>query len=459
MSNVIIEFLVLGLVHLLFMLSIYFALLRGKKSSIASPEFLYVVFSFSHIFSLLFFAFNREFFNDYLRLDFHQNYENIMVVVFLKILIDLCYLATSFLLKKPFLVNLFLMPNRITGLDFDPRLGNILKWFGYLLALLGVWFMFIVIQRAGGLLNLWLNLSERSLLLQGAGVSLILSETFLQFSAFVLFLFSIHHRRTYFAFSIVLIFSGILAMIGGRSPVIFLWFMTFLTYFTFFSMFKLKLRYYGIGVIILILAVSIGKLREPESVILFAQNPSEFFVEATFEIPRHAAPYLSKIRRHVVILDYFDNHDFWYGEQYYSLLTSVIPRALYADKPVIDGGRLVRSMYDGGHTLPVMKIDEVPNTGWPEGNMAGFMNFGYLGLLLFTMMSALFIKNLYLISRRSSFGLFFIYIYTVFMGPMALDPYSIFRYVGYLVPVIIILLSFRFFIFIRDLIYIRRPTY
>ena len=164
-------------------------------------------------------------------------------------------------------------------------------------------------------------------------------------------------------------------------------------------------------------------------------------------------PYFSKIRKDAVILDYFDNHSYWYGEQYKTLLTAFIPRSLYEDKPIVDGGRLVYSMYFGNDVLPVMKIDAVPKTGWPEGNMAGFMNFGYVGLVLFTIFSALFIKNLYLISKKYSYSLFFIYLFTVFMGPMALDPYSIFRFVGYLVPVILILLFFRFFIFIRDLCY------
>jgi hypothetical protein len=449
-DNVILAFLLLGLVHLLLMSLIFFFLIRKKSYGLSSPEFLYVLFSFLHIFSLLVFSLDKSLFQNYLRVDFDSNYEKIVLSIILKILIDLIYLTISICHKKPFLVGLYVLPYKVTGIDFNPRMGKILKLFGYLIAFLGLLLLFIGIERSGGLVFLWLNIAQRAILFEESGIFLLIAETLLQFSAFILYLYYIYNKKFYFSVFLILLFSISLALIGGRSPVIFLLYVIILTHFTFFSKFKFKLSFAVIFLCFLVLALGVGKLRESNALTLLKKSPQEFIVETLVELPRHVAPYFSKIRRDLVIINYFDEHSYWYGQQYYTLLTSVIPRVFYEDKPVIDGGRLVSAMRSSNNVSPVMKIDEVPKSGWPEGNMAGFMNFGYFGLILFTAVVSLLIKNLYLISKRYSYSLFFIYLFTVFLGPVGLDPYSIFRFIGYIGPIILMLLFFRFFIFLRD---------
>jgi len=143
-------------------------------------------------------------------------------------------------------------------------------------------------------------------------------------------------------------------------------------------------------------------------------------------------PYVSKIRRHVVILDYFEKNDFWMGKQYLTLLTAFIPRSVYSDKPVVDGGRLVLGMFQGYDVSPLSSVEELPTTGWPEGNLSGYMNFGVPGFVFLTILNALLVKNLYLAIPKFQ-PLLFVYLSSSFLGIITVDPYSIFKFMSFLI--------------------------
>lgn len=96
---------------------------------------------------------------------------------------------------------------------------------------------------------------------------------------------------------------------------------------------------------------------------------------------------IGRLERDIVILNYFDTHDYWQGRSYLGLLYAPIPRSLMENKPPNDTGMYLRYMALGYDVTPPVPVRDLAGSGWPEGNWAGYMNFGVTGFVVWFFVS------------------------------------------------------------------------
>jgi hypothetical protein len=408
-----------------------------------SPEILYTLFGFLHVVSLFYFSLNPDEFQRFLRLEIEPSLDAVYQVCFFKILIDIVYLIVSVSYSGKAGAGFITTFMRISRLDIALRSIPEIKAFALLLFFVGLIFTYLLINYAGGLAHLWVNIGMRSDLFEGSGAYLTIARNSLQFSGFLLFIVYAMRRKVLVGVFWVILVGVFLGLTGSRSSFIFLVFAAALFYYS-----KIKEPRFSLNLIIcffvfMVLFASLGKLRHNS--ISDYGGPLNFVSSAVTEMPSHLVDYVSQLRRDVVILRYFGDHEFWYGDQYRSLLMAPLPRNYFPEKPVLDGGRYVVGMYEGLSVEPVMKLKKLPTTGWPEGNMAGYMNFGLVGLIAYTIISAVIVKSVYVSSLVGSLALNFLYAYVVFIVPVTFDPYGMFKFALYLAT--LFLFGLFFFVF------------
>ncbi|MGV8833392.1 MAG: O-antigen polymerase [Devosia sp.] len=97
------------------------------------------------------------------------------------------------------------------------------------------------------------------------------------------------------------------------------------------------------------------------------------------------------VRTSALIARVPERHDFLYGSSYLSLLTGMIPRSVWPDKPSISLGPWVKSELYGLRTQ---------NNGWPPGMVAeAYFNFGYTGIPLVMFLFGAGLRLLYAFVR------------------------------------------------------------
>ena len=391
-----------------------------------SPEILYTLFGFLHVASMFYFSLNPDEFQRFLGLDIEPSLDAVYQVSFFKILIDIVYLIVTVFYSGKAGAGFITSFMRISRLDIALRSIRELKAFALLLFFVGLIFTYLLINYAGGLTHLWANIGMRSELFEGSGLYFTIARNSLQFSGFLLFITCAMRGKVLAGVFWIILVGAFLGLTGSRSSFVFLVFAAALFYYSMIKKSRISLKLTICFFVLIVLFASLGKLRHNS--ISDYDDPLNFVSSAIIEMPRHLAPYVSQLRRDVVILEYFENHEFWYGAQYLSLLMAPLPRNYFPAKPVLDGGRYVTGMYVGLTVEPVMKLWELPITGWPEGNMAGYINFGLLGLIAYTIISAVIVKSVYISSLVGSLTLNFLYAYVVFIVPLTLDPYGIFKF-------------------------------
>mgnify|MGYP001110192343 CR=1 FL=1 len=446
--------------YLLLFISIAHAFVLGgffyvlKSRGFFSPEVLYILFSSLHVFSLFFFSLDSAGLVGFLGYDLEKVQHSLLLSVILKVILDIVYILASLTVKSSLFFSWVSFPGRILSVDYNVRNVHALYSFAWTVSFFGAFFLYILIMKSGGLLYLWSNMGQRSVIFEGSGQYLVLAEVFLQSGVFLFMLVWVLGFNRISSILIIIVSVILLGLFGGRSPVLYAIFLIACVFYVRYKEFVFRLSHVGIVFGFLIFFSVVGALRDSNGLNQFRLDPVGFVASSVVDFPGRIAPYFSKIKRDIVIYEYFEDHNYWFGAQYESLLASPIPRSLFPDKPVIDGGRLVKAMHQGESVSPVSRIDEVPTTGWPEGNMAGYMNFGLIGLFLYTIASAFFVKSVYIQcfcnSRRN--WLLSVYVYCVFLGPLAFDPYSLFRFAGYFSISILVLLSFKIWVGLRSLL-------
>lgn len=79
--------------------------------------------------------------------------------------------------------------------------------------------------------------------------------------------------------------------------------------------------------------------------------------------------------------------DYLYGQSYYALLTSIVPRSFWPDKPQVGLGSFVKGE---------IFHQDVRLNGWPSGMIAeGWINFGFVGLIIPMFLFGMLLRYVY----------------------------------------------------------------
>ena len=291
----------------------------------------------------------------------------------------------------------------------------------------GIYLLFVI--KMGGLINIWMNLGQRQVLSAGLGYL----QTFYMFTVTLglLLLWPIYFRKKkYLSLSALLfVIVFMLASIGQRAPVLALFFSLMVVHH--YGCRRLKaifnLKNCSLVVFLLTFFIVTVQFRTPGAVERYFSEPTTLLADSLASIERHVIARFGRVERDIVIIQYFSENELWFGASYLSVLVAPIPRGFYEDKPPVDTGRYLVAMAKGGRVNPPVPTNMLPSYGWPDGNMAGYMNFHLPGLFFLNFLSGAFLGFFYVCVKLSKYnpGVTGIYALLAWYGGVKLSPMGI----------------------------------
>jgi hypothetical protein len=282
------------------------------------------------------------------------------------------------------------------------------------------------INEAGGIFDIWINQIGEGIEPSVSGYLIGLSNAMTIVGAAVLYV-SMLKRNRYLSIAFIMLVSvASLAAYGGRSPVLML-----IVTLVMVHNYKIAL----IQQLINIKLIAISSLFITFAIVAVSQRPSSEThligdnASLSDRISRDIVMRVGTLERKIVVIGYFDLNNIWYGQNYYSLLIAPIPRVIFQDKPPVDTGVYLKEIANGYTPQPNSPANTISETSWPEGNLAGWMNFHAIGFLIFSLVSGLLYGVGYnkMIKSEMAYCMIYFYAFMSYWGGPNLSPYYIVR--------------------------------
>lgn len=302
---------------------------------------------------------------------------------------------------------------------------------GLFLYSLGVVLYLIFIHELGGLVHLWDNISLRTTMTAGLGYYQSIYNFLILVSSAFLYVVFVKGRRWVILFVMLTLSSFILVSLGQRSPLALLFFILLLVHHysikRFSSILNKKILLVVLSLVVFMFTVV--QLRPGQDSVSFFER---------FE--RDVIQRLGIIERQVVVVGYFDVHDYWYSGLYSSLLYAFLPRNLYPSKPPVDTGVYLHGIRQGEVISPPVAAIDLEPTSWPDGFLAGYMSFGFFGLITLCFLSGYLYGFIYRLLLFSGFSAPIVVLYSMvgFMGVKPLSPLGVVEVAMMVIPFFII---------------------
>lgn len=430
---------------LIFLVLLVFSLLdysRSDKIKI-TPVLIFITFTaLAHLASIIY-LFNDHYLNEYVLYRVHASFRSTESISFIYLLYLLSVtISVSFVYIGYY--GKFHRLQRITSkiLLFDREISERKAFrLGIILIIFGIFFYLYFINKIGGLSFLWSQLHLRTQLTAGYGYISLTYTSFLTVG-FLLAYKSLLKKSKILTLLIALLIVFIFGSLSQRGPVI-----GFLFSCMLYHNYKIKpiKKVFSPKTIILftfsfVIMISMSQFRSSDFRNEFKEDPSVLLVGVSDSVMKNLVLRMGALERHIVIVEYFSNNNLWWGASYISLIYAPIPSNMIDNKPPLDTGVYLYNIANGADITPPKPIDDMLRTSWPEGNWAGYMNFGVPGLLIFSAFSAWlygFIGRLIIVNNFNTFATIF-FVLIAFGGSITLSPYGIFGFLGTVAPVYLI---------------------
>lgn len=420
---------VLAAMNWLLLISLLFYDIRVKKRELFSPTRIYLLFSLFSATGLFYYPVNINHIAGFEPLSGRGDPIALLYEVYFLYIIT--NIAAYVFLSAFVRVNYGILERALNSFTYPKmfryrRLASVPKVIAFSFFALGVALLLYTIHLIGGIDHLWQNLGIRQQLLAGYGYILSFSQLAILVGALGAYA-QLVKSRPWMARSFVVVAILMLGLLGGRAPIVFLIFSVLIVHHYTIRRINVGPSLVVVAAILVYLAVALGSFRHPGAVAAFSADHLSYLVRVNSEFIEHVLLYATNVKRDFVIVDYFKTHEYWHGSSYTSVLYAPIPSGLYLDKPPVDGGRYVVAMAQGNEVNPPVPVVDLPGYGWPEGNMAGFMNFGYAGLLVTLLAASLLAALVYRHMVYSGFGYLAVFLYAsvIFWGLPSLSPKGI----------------------------------
>ena len=290
-----------------------------------------------------------------------------------------------------------------------------LFWIGFALFL-------VMIARLGGFAYLWQNLYKRTELAAGLGYLQQFYTFLLIVSSQAIYLRYARAGRSLAALPFLALAIFALGALGQRGPVALFLFVLMVSHHFRIRRFRMLMNAKTAVIALMLLAFMLVfvQFRSREVTSLSDISISRLATDAEKSVIAR----FGNIERGVAVLGYFENHDFWGPGLYYSVLTAPVPRSFFPDKPPADTGRYLATIAKGGNADPPQPLRDLLPTSWPDEFLAGYMSFGFPGLVLLALISGYFYGFVYrvMVQRRHDIHSLYLYAYLGFLGARALSP-------------------------------------
>lgn len=312
--------------------------------------------------------------------------------------------------------------------------------YGGALFVVGLLTYLYFIKSIGGLSSLWQQLYMRTQLTAGTGYLSLAYSSLCTMGFFFMYRYLVIKSKFFLVlFFLIMVF--ILVSLGQRGPVI-----SFVFSIVVYHSYRLgsinkffSLKGILVATFCLFIMVGLAQFRKPGFVNEFLESPVVMFHNVEESILNNFIFRMGRLERDLVYVRYFDENDYWLGKGYLSLIFAPVPSSIMIEKPPLDTGVYIYNIAKGYDVEPPMPTIYMQPTSWPEGNWAGYSNFGPLGLLLLVTVSSWlfgFFGKLVIVNNFNIFPTVFFSL-LAFGGVPSLSPYGIYGIFSVLVPVVI----------------------
>jgi hypothetical protein len=357
----------------------------------------------------------------------HKTITVVLLSYLISIVGYLCMASTLFIL----------LPRKYFHLNLKIETMQNKNYYGLVFWLIGILLTFNSVIDFGGVHELWFVYVLQGREPDGIGYVHLISHGFICIGGAILYQ-NFYKLKKYLAIFLMLGVSiFFLAIFGRRSPVLLFIMMILFTHN--YKIKKIKNLFTGItlavGSFFLLLALFLVSLRPSSDTYLIGDNTTIGFKIAGDLIMR-----VGTLERKMVVIGYFNLDNLWFGQSYYSIISAPIPRSIFIEKPVVDTGIYIKDIAENGTTVVNRDVALLPATSWPDGNLAGWMNFHFIGFIFLTIFSGIIYGGFYRYMRNKEFNFSYIYIYSTlcYWGAPNLSPMGIVRILSIVVLVFLV---------------------
>lgn len=291
-----------------------------------------------------------------------------------------------------------------------------------------VLFYFFLMQ-IGGLASVWENINMRSTMTSGYGFLSIPYSILIGLSVSSLFVF-FYKRNRVWSWLVLGVASLCLVSLGQRSPLAFMVFLTLIMFHYKVKPVKVaNIKLLFVVICLLVFLFFFGKLRHVDVA------PDGY--DIVHSVERSVIKRLGSLERQIVTIGYFDQEEYWGSGLYNSLLYIFTSRLYASDKPPIDTGVYLYGISSGSTITPPLPAHSVPKTSWPDGYLAGYASYGFIGLFVICLASGFLFGWAYRVMRVSGYRESYVYMYSYigYLGILPLSPLGMTRLVYVLIVI------------------------
>ena len=107
---------------------------------------------------------------------------------------------------------------------------------------------------------------------------------------------------------------------------------------------------------------------------------------------------------YIFILDHFNYDRLWYGQLFLDLVQRIIPIYGSNISPPVDDGVYIRTLAEGIYVRPPVSYEFLYKSSWPlETFGSGYANFGFFGIVLFSLLKGLASAIAFFYARKNNF--------------------------------------------------------
>ncbi|MCR9703238.1 oligosaccharide repeat unit polymerase [Vibrio vulnificus] len=294
---------------------------------------------------------------------------------------------------------------------------------GFFCYTVGFVIFLILLIKIGGIAAFWGDVNSRVENLGGLGYLNKGYVFLLIFSCNLICLYYFKQSKTILAIFYVLLSCIFLSILGSRSTSLSLIVTVIVSYNFYVKPIKniFSVTNIFVAVFMLIVILGIVNLRENGAIDKYINSPVSLIKDMDESFEKHLLMRFSRIERDIIIFNYFNEHQLWYGNSYLSLLTAPIPRSIFKDKPPIDIGMYLVKISQNEILNYPEPNDSLPNYSWPTGNSEAFMNFHFPGLIICYFLSGFIFSQIYKLIYISNYHPYIITLYGMFCFGGAVD--------------------------------------
>jgi hypothetical protein len=385
--------------------------IERKKKDLLSPAKILIYFSAIECFGFIWFYFNPLLMNRIVYSMLPFSYRNELYIIEAYFISFFIFIVSYFSIRFGLILHSSYPIFKI--IKFNSRIDSLFTFkYCIIIFVFAVVLYLYIINSLGGLLYVWLNIFNFSELSKGFGYHLTLYNYMLFFSSTGLFYYFIIKKKRVSAIILLLLSILLLVSMGHRAPVAVL-----ITILIFIYNYKIErinkifnFKNFLVIIATLIFMQFVVDLRSN----FFLESDIKEDISIKEKFTRDIILRLGIFERQILVVGYFKENEFWYGKTYSALFSGIKPSSQNYEKLPLDAGVYLKTIAEGKKPFINKSGSNLSETSWPEKNLVGYIEYGYLGLFLVCFMSGLFYSFLYKSIEYSNFSLSAIFSYGFF---------------------------------------------